>query len=120
MRKLLVFVLLVVCAIIGWTEYAKKNPAQRFYGIGPSDSSPFTIKNKWKISWICAGPAKITLESPGKHSLITVTNTTSPSMGSSYEAIGGEFTLHVAGSWPWEVTASELPTGNSQSSAASK
>ena len=120
MRKLLVFILLAVCATIGWTEYTKRNPAQRFYGIGPSDSAPFIVKNDWKISWACAGPAKIILESRGKHSMVTVTNTSAPSMGSSYEATGGEFTLHVTGAWPWEVTASELPAENPQPTATSK
>lgn len=109
MRKLLVLVLLLVCAVIGWTEYVKRNPAQRFYGIGPSDSPPFIVKEKWTISWVCAGPTKITLEpTRGRHSFITVCDTASPSMGSSYEATGGEYTLHVAGSWPWEVSASEF------------
>ena len=52
--------------------------------------------------------------------MVTVTNTSAPSMGSSYEATGGEFTLHVTGSWPWEVTASELPAENPKPTATSK
>ncbi len=121
MRKLLVLILILVGVAIVWVEYTKRNPAQRFYGIGPSDSVPFTVKDKWKISWACVGPAKITLEPlHARHSPITVTDTSSPSMGSSYQPLGGEFTLHVAGSWPWEVTASEAPAENSQSSTSSK
>jgi hypothetical protein len=120
MRKLFVLVLLVVCAAIGWAEYTKRNPAQRFYGIGPSDSPPFTVKDKWTISWTCVGPTKITLESTrGRHS-ITVTDTSSPSMGSFYQATGGEFTFHIVGSWPWEIAASELPSESSNPSATSK
>ena len=105
----LAFIALLICGFIGWSEYTKRNPAERFYGVGSSDTRPFTVKNRWVISWACVGPIKISLVPTGRNSPILVTNTTSPTMASTYQSTGGEYTLHIESSWPWEVSASEVP-----------
>lgn len=118
MKKFLIFVALLVCAAVGWSEYVKRNPAERFYGVGESDTHPITMKDKWEIGWSCLGPTKITLESTGHGKPMVVANTEGPTMGSSYQAKGGEYTIHVVGVWPWAVSAANVGGGESPSPVA--
>jgi len=109
-RSFLLLLLLLVIGAIGWSEYTKRNPAQRFYGVGASDTRPFTVKDKWEVSWSCAGPAKISLKSTQGRAPLLLSDTTSPSMGSTYEEKGGEYSLQISSTWPWEVAVTQVTT----------
>ena len=108
-RLFLLFLLVLIAGAIGWSEYTKRNPATRFYGIGSSDTRPFTMKDRWEISWSCAGPAKISLKPTQGRPPLVVSDSTAPTMGSVYEPRGGEYTVQVTSSWPWEVAVKEIP-----------
>ncbi len=109
--SILILVVLIIAAVIGWSEYTKRYPAQRFYGVGASDTQPFTMKDKWEISWSCPGPIKIALVPTTQMRMpLVVTDTSSPTMASSYQATGGEYSLQITSSWPWEVSVCNVAT----------
>jgi len=111
----LFLLVLVIGGIIGWSVYTKKYPAERFYGVGPSDTRPFTVQDKWELSWACAGPIKISLKPTDKRHPLLIVNATSPTMTSAYQTTGGEYTLQIESSWPWEVSVVDVPAASDTS-----